>query len=130
MHDRIKKTHEYFSNYPQQKDDYFMMLYNEGYNDVAYYFCHLPLDRISALGFNTTKLDDEIEARSKISSVGDVVAIRFQKGMIFPAKEVKEKLQEIYDELGLNMKAKATDLPNYIPCTKAHTKAGDIYRIE
>ena len=130
MHDRIKKTHEYFSNCPQQKDDFFVMLYNEGYNDVAHYFCHLPLDRISALGFNTTKLDKEIEARSMMSSVGDVVAIRFQKGMIYTAREVKEKLQEVYDELGLNVKAKATDLPNYIPCTKVHTKAGDNYRID
>ena len=45
-------------------------------------------------------------------------------------KEVKEVLQEIYDDHGMNTKAKATDLPNYIPCTKAHTKAGDIYRID
>ena len=130
MRDRLKKTHEYFSNFPVHKIDFFKMLYNEGYNDVAHYFTQLPLHRISALGFNSSKLDDEIEDNCKMSSVGALVVIRFQSGKIYTAKEVKEKLQEVYDERGLNRKAKATELPNYISCTKAHTKAGDIYRID
>ena len=130
MHDRLKKTYDYFSNYPQHQKEFFKMLYSEGYNDVAYYFTHLPLHRIFALGFNSSKLDDEIEDNCKKTSIGALVAIRFQRGKIYTAKEVKEKLQEIYDELGLNSRAKATDLPNYIPCTKGHTKAGDVYRID
>ena len=130
MHDRIKKTHDYFSKFPQHKNDFFLMLYNEGYNDVAYYFNQLPLYRISALGFNTSKLDDEIEANSKKSSIGGLVAIKFGKGGIYTAREVKEILQEVYDELGLNRKAKATDLANFLSCTKGHTKTGDIYRID
>ena len=43
---------------------------------------------------------------------------------------LKEKLQEVYDELGLTGRAKATDLPNFISCTKGHTKTGDNYRID
>ena len=62
--------------------------------------------------------------------IGGLVAIKFRKGGIYTAKEVKEILQEVYDELGLNVRAKATDLPNYISCTKGHTKTGDIYRID
>lgn len=130
MHDRIRKTYDYFSNFPQHKNDFFLMLYNEGYNDVAYYFNQLPLYRISALGFNSSKLDDEIENNCKKSSIGDLVAIRFQRGRIYAAKEVKEKLQDVYDELGLTGRAKATDLPNFISCTKVHTKTGDNYRID
>ena len=130
MHDRIKKTHEYFSNFPQHKNDFFLMLHVEGYTDVAYYFNQLPLYRISALGYNSSKLDDEIEDNCKKSSIGALVAIRFQKGKIYTAKEVKEKLQEIFDELGLTGRAKARDLPNYISCTRVHTKAGEIYRID
>ena len=130
MYDRLRKTHEYFSNFPQHKNDFLQMLCNEGYNDVAYYFTQLSLHRISALGFNSSRLDVEIENNCKNTSISALVALRFEKDDIYTAKEVKENLQEIYDELGLNRRAKATDLPNYIPCTKGHTKAGDIYRID
>ena len=42
------------------KADYLIMLRNEGYNYVGYYYSSLSPERIKACGFNSTKLDTEI----------------------------------------------------------------------
>lgn len=42
----------------------------------------------------------------------------FEKGVIYTAKEVKEKLQTIYDDLKLNKKAKATDVSEFCKIDK------------
>ena len=43
----------------------------------------------------------------------------FTRGEVYSKKEVKEKLQRIYDRLGVKKTAKSTDLFNYIECSLA-----------
>ena len=55
--------------------------------------------------------------------VTDVVKIkiieRFKKGEIYSSKEVKEYIQDVYNNLKLKKKAKATDISEYISVNKS-----------
>lgn len=117
-HDRIHIIHDYFKNYPSLTEEFFMMLRDEGYNDLAQYFSALPLDRISACGYNTTLLSNEIAYRTMTDNISAVVVTKFTPGQTYTKKEVKSILQSVYDSLGLKMVAKATDLANYISCSE------------
>ena len=114
--ERMRIIAEFFDHQPSIADEVFVMLRNEGYNDVGYYFSSLPLDRIKANGFNTTKMNNEIAFMNQTVDISSIVAGTFERGRKYSKKEVKETLQGIYDGLGLNRTAKATDLPNYVEC--------------
>ena len=59
IQDRLRKVYEYALKYPMVRDELNLMLWSEGYNDIAHYINALPLDRLYACGFNTTKMDQE-----------------------------------------------------------------------
>lgn len=114
--DRVRITLDYFRKYPEQIDNFFAMMCQEGYNDIARYFSVLPQERIVACGCNTTLMDTEINNRTIGSNVAAVVASKFTPGQTYTKKDVKTILQSVYDSLGLKRVAKATDLTNYISC--------------
>jgi quinolinate synthase len=61
-------------------------------------------------------MDKEIAIRNQTQDIGSIVASAFVKGQVYSKQEVKKVLQNIYDSLGLNKKAKSTDLADYISC--------------
>ena len=60
---------------------------------------------------------------SKESELSSVVYKKFQIGGKYTLKEIKQILQNIYRDLGITSKAKATDLDKYFSLTR--TKFSD-----
>ena len=112
------------------KADYLMMLRNEGYNYVGYYYSSLSPERIKACGFNSTKLDTEIANNNAGHKISMYLPQYFEPGKVYTRKYIKEKLQEIYDNLGIKKSAKATDLNEYATCIPAKKNGKRAYRIE
>ena len=118
--DRLRIIAGYFQNYPSKRDEIFGMLRNEGYNDIAYFFNALPIERIKANGFNTGKMNNEIAYMSKTTDIASDVRDSFVKGQVYSKRKVKEVLQDIYNRWGLKRTAKATDLADYIDWESAY----------
>lgn len=112
------------------KADYLIMLRNEGYNYVGYYYSSLSPERIKACGFNSTKLDTEIANNNAGHKISMYLPQYFEPGKVYTRKYIKEKLQEIYDNLGIKKTAKATDLSEYANCVSAKKNSERAYRIE
>jgi len=116
---KIHLLYDAFTKYPQHKDALFEMLHKEGYQDIAVYFNQLPLERIKTLGYNSTKLDNELKSQNSLPNIVNEIKKVFLSGAVYSKAEAKEKLQKIYDDLGLNKTAKAIDLTKLIPCAGA-----------
>lgn len=110
--------------------EYFIMLQNEGYNEIGYYYNNLSPDRIKACSFNSTKLDTEIANNNAGHKISMYLPRYFEPGKVYTRKYIKEKLQEIYDNLGIKKSAKATDLNEYATCISAKKNGERAYRIE
>ncbi|MBR6648336.1 MAG: DEAD/DEAH box helicase family protein [Bacteroidaceae bacterium] len=110
--------------------DIFIMLRNEGYNEIGYYYSNLSPDRIKACSFNSTKLDTEIANNNAYHNIAMHLPQYFEPGKVYTRKYIKEKLQEIYDNLGIKKSAKATDLNEYATCIPAKKNGERAYRIE
>jgi hypothetical protein len=105
------------------------MLHDEGYNDVAYYFNMLSTERIIANGCDPWKMDQELRHVSGETDIKDLVASLFENGEVYSKKDVKWMLQEVYDKMGIAKTAKASELPNYIPCKITNKDGLKAYRI-
>ena len=113
---KLRRTYDYAKNYPMVREELNLMLWTEGYNRVAYYINNLPLDRLNACGFNTTKMDQEIKAIQQGPHIEPMIYTRFQVDQIFTREEIKKDLGEIYTAVGLKKTPKATDLEDYFKC--------------
>ena len=126
---KIHLLYDAFTKCPQHKDALFEMLHKEGYQDIAVYFNQLPLERIKALGYNPTSLKYELKNQISLPNIVTEVKKVFISGAVYSKAEAKEKLQNIYDDLGLNKTAKATDLMKLIPCAGAKLRGIKAIRI-
>ena len=113
---KLRRAYDCAKNYPMVKDELNVMLWTEGYNRVAYYINNLPLERLYACGFNTTKMDQEIKAIQQGPHIGPMIYTRFQVDQIYTREEIKKDLGEIYTAAGLKKTPKATDLEDYFTC--------------
>ena len=112
------------------KADYLMMLRNEGYSYVSCYYSSLSPERIKACGFNSTKLDTEVANNNAAHKIPVRLPLYFEPGKVYTRRYIKEKLQEIYENLGIKKTAKATDLNEYATCIPAKKNGERAYRIE
>ena len=110
--------------------EYFIMLRNEGYREIGCYYSALSPDRIKACGFNSTKLDTEVANNNAAHKIPVRLPLYFESGKVYTRRYIKEKLQEIYDNLGIKKTAKATDLNEYATCIPAKKNGERAYRIE
>ena len=129
--DALRVAYDYFVCADKAlANDIFIMLRNEGYNEIGYYYSNLSPDRIKACGFNSTKLDAEISNNNAYHNIAMQLPQYFEPGKVYTRKYIKEKLQEIYDNLGIKKTAKATDLAEYATCTPAKKGGSKAFRIE
>lgn len=116
IQDRLRKVYEYVLKYPMVRDELNLMLWSEGYNDIAHYVNSLPLERLYACGFNTTRMDQEIKAIQEGPHIEPIIYTRFQVDQKYTREEIKTALGEIYTAAGLKKTPKATDLEDYFRC--------------
>ena len=117
--DRLRETCKLLKQYPQLQGEVNQMLWELGYNDIAHYINTLSLSRITALGYNSTRMDSEIQAQQQGPHIEAFIAVRFQVGQKYTREEIKAALQEIYNDAGIKKTAKATDLLEYFDCTES-----------
>ena len=110
-------------------NDIFIMLRNEGYDYIGYYYSNLSPDRIKACGFNSTKLDEAINNNNAEFDIRMRLPQYFELNGVYTREEVKGKLQMIYNELGLKLTAKATDLEKYVNCIKCKKNGSRAYKL-
>lgn len=79
----------------------------------------LGADRIRANSYQRSRIETELENNQANERIEARVKDAFPVGGFFTKKEAKEKMQSIYDELGLDMTAKATDLNLYFTTSRA-----------
>jgi hypothetical protein len=72
----------------------------------------LGKDRLKALGYHSTKINNELNIKTD-ENIDDIIYSEFKVGDKIVRKELKERLQTIYDKLGLNKKPKANDLEKW-----------------
>lgn len=114
----------------QNPEEVFEMLFREEYSRIAYYFHELPLERIVASGFNTTKMDQEIFQIQQMNAVIRKIRETLIPGQAYSSHDVKSILQSIYDALGIKAKATATSLTNLCPdCQKKMVNGTAYYTI-
>ena len=112
-----------------QAIEYFIMLRNEGYNEIGYYYSNLSPDRIKACSFNSTKLDEAINNNNAEFDIRMRLPQYFELNGVYTREEVKGKLQMIYNELGIKLTAKATDLEKYVNCIKCKKNGSRAYKL-
>ena len=115
--DRLRETCSLLRKYPQLQGEVNIMLWASGYNDIAYYINNLPLSRITALGYNSTRMDSEIRAQQQTPNIAPLVYVKFQVGQKYTREKIKSALQEIYNDAGIKRTAKATELQEYFDCS-------------
>lgn len=101
---------------PDVVDEIFQMLHNEGYNTIAEYLHEIPLDRMAALGYDTWKIQQEIQNMKKSQGIKLLIQQKFIPGQWIDKQTVKRVLQDIYDQLGIKKHAKAIELLEYMEC--------------
>ena len=72
--------------------------------------------KVKALKYRVGAIQDALTAMSKIDTDLKIVEMadrRFPKQTPIPVKKIKEELQKIYDTLGINRRAKATDMEQW-----------------
>lgn len=130
LYDALKVAYGYFVCADKVLEtDIFIMLRNEGYNEIGYYFSNLSPDRIKACSFNSTKLDTEIANNNAYHNISMHLPQYFELNEVYTREEVKGKLQRIYNELGLKLTAKATDLEKYVNCIKCKKNGSRAYKL-
>ena len=130
LSDALKVSYDHFVCADKaQWADYFIMLRNEGFNQIGYYYSNLPAEHIRACGFNSTKLDEAINNNNAEYNIRMRLPQYFELNKTYTRKEVKEKLQRIYKELGLKMTATATDLEKYVNCSKCKKNGFRAYKL-
>ena len=125
--EKLRETCNIIKQFPQLKGEMNQMLWSEGYNDIAHYINNLPVSRIMALGYNSTRMDREIQAMQNTPQLGPIIAVRFQVGQRYTRDEIKSVLQEVYNNAGIHKTAKATDLQEYFDCAECKVNGQRAY---
>lgn len=94
------------------------------------YWNKLGCERIKANSCQRSRMDAELAYNEASEKIESLVRATFRVGDILTNKEVKERLQALYDGVGLNKRAKATDLGLYFQVSRARSNGAEGIRIE
>lgn len=71
---------------------------------------YLDISDLKKLAFSTNKIRNEINNRKYQSNLDTEIKKLFKEQLFYTSKDIKVKLDLLYKELGINKKAKATDI--------------------
>ena len=91
-------------------------------NTFHMYYELLGHDGIRAYSYEELPLRNEVEIKLKVPEIRTAILFSFQPGNKYSRGYIKEKLQEIYDQLGFKKKAKAADLEEYFELRRVKIK--------
>ncbi len=86
--------------------------------DYTLYYKIIGSTKIKSLGYKESNIRDYIDQLVKKDSISGLIMYTFLIGNRYTKKYIKEKLQEIYDQIGIRKVAKASDLEDYFVLNK------------
>ena len=118
--DKMKAYVELLCSHPELQE----ALQGSVFIDPKYheYYAELGQDKIRTLSYHESSIKMEIASRRALPSIEDEIRGAFHVGEEVSNKTAKQKLQEIYDRLGVHNTAKATDLRQYFTLKKTNIK--------
>ncbi len=128
--DRVKLVYGLLLAFPVLFPETTCMLSKWNYQDIAWFFCRLTPDRISACGYDPWKMKQEIQGTTMVSTISNGIMQRVVIGQSYTSAQVKGILKDVYAENGLTKAAKATDLQNYIKCSSKKVNGYIRYTID
>lgn len=127
---RLKLIHDCYVGYPGNVYEVEKFVSYLGYMDEAECLNKLGPEQVKACGYDFWKIKGQLFANDQKAQISFRVGQMFFPGLVYSKKDVKDMLQKIYDDLGIQKKAKATDLEDYIKCTpNARLDGNKAYRI-
>ena len=85
--------------------------------DLGFMCKNITKDKIRAMQYNIKKVDGVLKSLMFKEDITEQVNTRFRGVEFMPVNEVKVILQDIYDKNGLNKRAKATNIIEFMDCT-------------
>lgn len=93
--------------------------------EIKYYYEQLGGERIRALGYKESKIKVELQNLRTINKVPYELRRLLKNEERISNAMLKQTLQYVYDKLGVNRTAKATDIIEYFPKSKSGQKITD-----
>lgn len=112
--DRLARYADFRNRYPQ----YYPLILQNPFIDLKYHdwYDKLGYRTLYSLDFHEADAERTYDNQCAQEPIREACRQEFVPGMLYSKREVKAKLQKIYDGLGLvGKKAKATDLKQYLP---------------
>lgn len=106
-----------YANFINQYPQYFPLILQNPFIDFKYHdwYDKLGYQTLHNLNFQETSVEKCYKEHCLLEPIKDACRQEFKIGVLYSKQEVKSKLQQIYDGLGLVEKtAKATDLGQYL----------------
>ena len=119
----FKSSLKFFCEYPFIDESIKVLILFRIPKEYQNYYYLLGPSRCKALGYQKSKLDEEIKKNTKSIKEDNSVLIQqikvnFKIGKRYTLKEIKEKLREIYTTLHLSKTPKASDLEEFFEVKK------------
>ena len=86
--------------------------------NIKIYYNRLGLDTLRSLSYKEADIKRVLELESQQEDIKEAVKSTFRKGQFYSLKQVKTTLQTIYDGLGVEKNAKASDLKKIMNCNE------------
>ena len=86
--------------------------------DIKVYYNRLGPDTLRSMSYKEAYIKRVLEYESLQETIKEAVRLTFNRGQFYSLKQVKTILQTIYDGLGVEKKAKATDLKTFMNCNE------------
>lgn len=85
---------------------------------IKQYYNIIGPNKLRALSYIEARIKQNMPSQSLDAQISGAVRNKFVYGKFYTFSQVKNLLQEIYNELGIHRTAKATELEKLIPCEK------------
>ena len=124
---RMKAYCDFLESHPGAQDE--VEQKSVGIIDAEYhtYYRKLGPEVIKTHRFRKDELKNLLEFSN--SNIKDKILEVFKPGTTLPKKEIKESLQDIYNNLGIKKTAKATDLEGYFELSRTIVKNKECFKI-
>ena len=124
---RMKAYCDFLESHPEAQDE--VEQKSVGIIDAEYhtYYRKLGPEVIKTHRFRKDELKNLLEFSN--SNIKDKILEVFKPGTTLPKKEIKESLQDIYNNLGIKKTAKATDLEGYFELSRTIVKNKECFKI-
>ena len=118
FHEKMKMYCEFMDKYQGNKEVSDIIYYKIKNSDFRKYYNFYGTSGCSAKKYQKENLELGMVDISKESELSFAVYQKFQINSKYTLKEIKSVLQDIYRDLGITSKPKATDLDKYFSLTK------------